>query len=121
MERELDAKGYRRSPTGAPDFWVLYGAAIRQKSDYSKLNGGSGYAPAWGRGLWADEELGKRGLYVRTYEEGTLIIDVVDAATSRLVWRGSAQAEVSGTNTERKKEARLRSAVRRILARFPPR
>jgi hypothetical protein len=31
---------------------------------------------------------------VQEYTEGTLILDVLDAATKSLVWRGTAQAEV---------------------------
>jgi hypothetical protein len=57
---------------------------------------------------------------VHEYTEGTLILDVLDAATKSLVWRGTAQAEVLPSVDVSTREARIREAVRRILERFPP-
>ena len=57
---------------------------------------------------------------VHEYTEGTLILDVLDAATKSLVWRGTAQAEALPSVDVSTPQARIREAVRRILERFPP-
>ena len=54
------------------------------------------------------------------YQEGSLILDFVDAKTKELIWRGSAKAEVQNVNTAKKSEKVIRKAVKAILKKFPP-
>lgn len=66
-------------------------------------------------GVWADYETG-----VRQYTEGTLHVDVIDAARNQLVWEGVAQRRLSeGDFTFEPDE--VEQAVRRVFARFPRR
>ena len=58
--------------------------------------------------------------YVREYDEGTLIIDIVDAGSNELVWRGAAQGEVNLAASPQEREQRAQDAVQRILEDFPP-
>lgn len=120
VNKKLTARGFKSNAGLEVDFWVVYHVAIRKKLEYSKLPIGYDYSPAWGRGQWTDERIGDRGTYVRTFDEGTLVLDIVDAATSRLAWRGIARAEVDAARTPRQKEARLKRAVGRMLNGFPP-
>ena len=53
------------------------------------------------------------------FATGALIIDFVDADTNRLVWRGWATATVP-KGREEPDPNRIRDAVRKILAEFPP-
>ncbi len=117
LEKHLAARGYQRSGSGTPDFRVGYHAAVEDKVDVRTINRASGYGPGWGagRGLMTSDT------YVREYEQGTLILDVVDSRSNRLVWRGSAQAEVYSYSTPEQREARIDDAVAQILERFPPR
>lgn len=55
---------------------------------------------------------------VRSYQEASLIIDVIDAGTHQLVWRGWTSTELNQHNYSR--EA-VDDAVARILREFPPR
>lgn len=120
VNRKLAARGFKSTTDLEVDFWVVYHVAIRKKLEYSTLPIGYDYSPAWGRGQWTDETLGNRGTYVRTFDEGTLVLDIVDARTSRLAWRGSAKAEVDAARSRRQKEARLKRAVGKMLDGFPP-
>jgi hypothetical protein len=91
------------------DFTVAYYASARERLDVTLWD--YGYAPRWGG--W-----GRRpGYTARPFTEGTLIVDVVDARTSELLWRGRASAEVSDEPAAFR--ARLREAVDRIVSRFP--
>ena len=59
--------------------------------------------------------------YVRDYDEGTLLIDVIDPATMQLLWRGSGTGVVDPQASPEKREQRINEAVEQILADFPPR
>ena len=54
------------------------------------------------------------------YQVGTLILDVVLAHDRQLIWRGSASDEVYPDLSPEAREKRIRSAVEKILAPFPP-
>lgn len=56
-------------------------------------------------------------LDARTHREAYLIIDIIDADTGRLVWRGWAGARLQPANFSKRAVART---VQHILTRFPP-
>ena len=70
--------------------------------------GGSGYvSPSFYDGYWT----------TRVIRDGTLIVDLIDATTQQIVWRGWT----GGRNPEGYfSEAQVRESVSRILALFPP-
>ena len=57
---------------------------------------------------------------VSEYEQGTLVIDIVDAARNTLVWRGAGEARLRSDPTPDQISQRVREAVAEILGRFPP-
>jgi hypothetical protein len=130
VESQLAAQGYEKQVSGTPDFFVGYHAAVEKKLDvitiddyYSHASvGGPGYRPGsslvyghQGR-TWG----GSSQTHVVQYDEGTLILDIVDPQTRKLLWRGSAQAEVNLSGSPEKKQEKVNEAVRRMLERFPP-
>ena len=54
------------------------------------------------------------------YDEGSLIIDLLDPTSRRIMWRGVIQAELSRDSTPEERTARIDAAVRKILTKFPP-
>lgn len=57
---------------------------------------------------------------VRTVTEGTLVVDVIDTATNRLVWEGRVtQAIERGARLANRQ--RIRAAVEALFADFPRR
>jgi hypothetical protein len=44
----------------------------------------------------------------------------VDAKSKKMIWRGSAKAEVQNVDTPDKSEKLINSAVHEILKKFPP-
>jgi len=63
---------------------------------------------------------GGHGVDVYQYEEGTLILDIVDAKSNELIWRGTATGVVNPDATPEQKEKQIREAVTKVLAHFPP-
>jgi len=62
------------------------------------------------------------GARLEVYDEGTILIDFVDARTNRLVWRGWAERSIDGVVDDQEwMEQTIDEAVARILDRLPTR
>ncbi len=119
VEKELTAKGYAPRAHGAPDFLVTFHAIVEDKVYAHVINdyyGGYGYAGYYG---YRRTRTGPR-VETYQYKQGTLIIDVIDAAARKVVWRGTVEGEVDMYKDPQKRIERLNEAVRRALAQFPP-
>jgi hypothetical protein len=57
---------------------------------------------------------------VYQYNEGTLIVDIVDAKTNQLVWRGTATKTIDESASPEQREANLKEVVSRIFEKYPP-
>jgi len=116
VDEALSAKGYAKVQRGA-DFLVGWHLSLQGKVDVTTVNSYYGYGYGrWRRGGVAVAQ----NTRVREYDEGTLIIDIVDAASNELVWRGSAQGEVHAQASSEERSERVRSAVQKVLADYPP-
>jgi hypothetical protein len=108
VEKQLAAQGIVLAPSGQPDLLVHYHANVARRIDVNRVDSSYGYCAA-GECPAAME-----------YEAGTLVLDVIDARTNRLIWRGWAQRSVEDVLDDRDRMARLiREAVSRMLQRFP--
>jgi len=67
---------------------------------------------------WAIPPFNAATQSLEIYEQGTLIVDI--AGGDRVVWRGSAKAEIDRQLDGEKRDARIESAVRDMLKKFPP-
>ena len=114
VDDALEAKGFRKADSGTPDFKVHTLASVTQRIQTQPVSIGVGYA--WRYGYVAAGD----GVEISTYDEGTLVVDVISAATGSLVWRGTARAAVQRDRTPEQREARIREAAFKILERFPP-
>lgn len=118
VETVLTEKGYQKVDA-APDFFLVYHAAVSKEIGVATSS-----TPAYPAGyygwyytappMWVDQS------YSYTYNQGTLILDVVDAKNEKLIWRGSAQANVDDPNTQQQRKNLMNEAVRGMLANFPP-
>lgn len=64
---------------------------------------------------------GGRNIDVYSYTEGQLIIDLVDASSMQLVWRGSGTKVISQSQkSPEQMQAAIDEAVMKIMASFPP-
>ncbi len=72
------------------------------------------YSP-WGYGYWSGYSYGYT--QVRSYKQGTLVLDIVDAHTHQLVWTGTLEGEVKSANPP---GDRVEKSVAKLLKNFPP-
>jgi len=64
---------------------------------------------------------GSRQIDVHQYTEGTLIIDLVDAETKSLVWRGSGTGVVEKVQRSPEEQQRkVNDVIMQIMVNFPP-
>src|SRR5262245_4137696 len=115
VDEGLQAKGFTMADEASVDFKVHAMASITERIRTQPVSMGVGYA--WPHGYVGAVE----GVEVTSYEEGTLIVDVIAPATKSLMWRGTARAAVERDRTPEQREARIREAVGKILEPFPPR
>lgn len=108
----LEGKGYRLVDEN-PDFYVTYHTAQnereRRSASYIQIGYGR-YDPFFGTGVLLD-------MTPRSFQEGTLIVDIVDARTDQLIWRGWRDAYLTQHNFE---QEQVNEAVSHILSAFPP-
>jgi hypothetical protein len=123
VDTELAARGFRKVSSD-PDFLVAYHVSLDKRRSVQTLNSYYGYGPGWGYGYGASYRPGYWGgapeTYVYEYEEGTLILDIVNPENKELIWRGSAQDEVNFKSTPEKDQTQLNEAVQQMLENFPP-
>jgi hypothetical protein len=112
VEAELAARGYALVAADQADFRVGYHMSLDQKLDVYTIDRVYGYG-RWGGFTYPET-------YVQEYQEGTLILDFVDARRGNLAWRGWASKPIYEQPSPEESETNVREAVAAILDRFPP-
>lgn len=120
VEKSLAAKGYTRVDGATADFQVSWLGAINKKLRIDTIDhfyspygyGALARDPYWGGGM--------RTTTAREYEEGTLIIDILDPVHHTLVWRSAGTDRLEGSNDPAKANQDMDDAVATIMANFPP-
>lgn len=113
IKTELFAKGYTISDKA--DFGVALMFSSKTKTNVQSYGYGYGYGGWGGHGMY-----GTGGVDVTQYEQGTLIIDVIDMSNQKLVWRGTGSGAMSDSPSVETRTENINNAVNQILAQFPP-
>ncbi len=104
----FERRGLTQAPEGQGDVIVLVHGGIEERVDIRDWGFNYGRFYRWGWGGGGPYELSQ-------YREGTLLVDVFDAQSKELIWRGSAVGEVVGPpNLDR-----ARAALNTIINRYP--
>ncbi len=118
VERQLAGKGFVKSEDGTSAFLVRYQYTLRQKIESDGAGGGIGFGiGSFGR--HGGVAIGT-GNNLREYDEGTLTIDFVDAASQILLWRGTGTQRFREYKDPEKASRDINTLVEKILAQFPP-
>lgn len=117
VERELGARGFRKVVDRTPDFYVHYQLSSQQKLDSTGVRTSIGIG-SYGRG--GGIAIGTGTPAVRQVEEGTLVIDFVDAGSRNLVWRGTGSGRLDPSATPDEVTAGVDATVAEILQQYPP-
>jgi hypothetical protein len=121
---QLRLKGYEALSEGTPDFYVAYHVGLKDSSPsisaqyYS--DGMAGHAFVHSADTRTAGKSPPPANDPPSYLTGSLLIDIVDAASQKLVWRGSAAGEVDPGLTSQQRDERTKAMVQKILSHFPP-
>ncbi len=112
-------RGYSRTEHPADaDFLVTYHTASRERlRDRGGFSIGLGIGRPWRHGYGSMHVGDHYFPRIEGYQEGTLIIDVLNADTRDLMWRGWVRNTVDAQNYT---DEAIAAAVSEIIAEFPP-
>lgn len=115
VDRTLAAKGIRKVSVEEASFLVNYYISLEHKIRVDTIPVSNyGYRGAGWRGGRLVEAR------VHQYDEGTLILDLVDPQKNELLWRGSGSTRVGSTSTPQARKKKIDEIVTAMLATFPP-
>jgi hypothetical protein len=119
LVRALEGRGYEPNRQG-PDFLVAYYAGTKEKFDTTYWVPGPWRYTYWGfRDRWAWPYYGwaPAVAQVEEHTEGSVVVDVIDAKTHQLAWRGQGVAQVADDPQQYAKD--LARAVDDIMKKYP--
>jgi hypothetical protein len=109
VEQRLEEKGLQKVDSLSADLLLHYHAAVDERFNVYTADRVYGIAPPYG---YEDQ--------VVVYEEGTLVLDMVDRATSTVVWRGWTQTNIEGLlDDPARLEERIDEGVEMMFQKFP--
>ena len=108
VDAHLALAGLRMNTT-TPDLVVVTHVTTNEPQELQVS--GFGYGPSWGGGSGTAN--------VESYVDGTLILDLYDAHTKKIVWRGVATATASDKPT--KNASKIDKALDKMFEKYPGR
>jgi hypothetical protein len=114
---QLRLKGYTTSGDEKPDFYVAYHVGVKDMVADVTQHFSDEHAP---RLTTRSSSGAPTGGEPQPYTTGTLLIDIIDAASNKLAWRGTAAGEVDPGLTSEERDERIRTIVHEMLSHFPP-
>src|SRR5207342_678189 len=103
VERQLTRRGYVKATAEQPDLTVRHHTRIRQEIKVDPVDQITGYCPG------DDCE-------AFVYETGTLMFDLVETRTGRVVWRAWVEGSVEGiVNNQEWMERKIDDVVARLF------
>lgn len=113
VTRQLEARGLQKADQ--PDLWVNIGMVTEQRTQTRQANFQTDGLPYY---------IGQRNyrwqagdIPVGQYQEGTVTIDLVDAARKELIWQGTTSTILSRKPTRAAKQ--IDEGVADVFAKFP--
>ncbi len=127
IDQELKNKGLTKSSI-TPDFLVNYSIVVEDRTDIQTYNNYNGYYPGFRYGA----SFGTYGQHMNMsyssgsdtqityYQQGTLIIDVINPKTDQLMWRGAADGRLPKNANKQEQDKLIQKYITKILSSFPP-
>lgn len=109
VRQALVGKGWAVADPAAADVTVMVHGASESKTRLTAMYSGGG---------WRFGGMGSGSIEEREYRVGTLLVDIFDAGSKNLLYRGVAQGELA-TSVE-KNEKKIGKAVTKLFKDFPP-
>ena len=113
LDSEMNLKGLSKSET--PD--LLIGFTTKAKEQiYVNTGNNFGWGWGWGFNPWFWGNGGYNSVSTRT--EGTLYVNIIDAATKQLIWQGKGRGGINEFMKNR--DERISLFIHEIVENYPP-
>ncbi|WP_076407905.1 DUF4136 domain-containing protein [Shewanella sp. UCD-KL12] len=119
VDSQLAAKGITITDAAEADILVNYLTKVDKKINVDTFNTNYGYNPYYGS-RWGYSGSMNTQTTVREYEVGTLILDMVNRETGKLIWRGSVADTIRDKNTPEERVEVINKAISAMLVNYPP-
>ena len=116
VSREMEARGYVLSAD--PDLLVNFTVTLRNVQKVSTVPSAGPPAYRYRYGAYGGWPTYSYETWVREYEEGTLLIDLVDARRQQLVWEAAGTGRVTKAKLDNI-EVTINEAVAALFERYP--
>jgi hypothetical protein len=113
LDAQLAAKGLSRVEAATEaDVLVAYHASFDRDLQLS------GFSSGWGGYRFGPARSGSARM--EAILVGTLAVDIVDAASKTIVWRGIATKDIDVTASPEKRDKNIKRAVEKLFKNYPP-
>jgi len=116
FDEAIAAKGWKKVPEGQADVQVLLHGATQTKHDATTFYTGMG--GGYGGYRYGGMSTGSAQTVVNDYTVGTLVVDMFDVKSKSLIFRGTAEDELS--DNPEKNAKKLEKASSKMFKNFPP-
>ena len=109
-------RGLSPAPSGATgDVRVAYYliVTIGENSEYMGYN-----IP--GSVSWVLPPFNPATTRLEVVQRGSIVVDIISPAKQAVIWRGMAQGEIDEGKSDDQRKARIREAIDKVLAKYPP-
>jgi hypothetical protein len=118
VDAQLAAKGWTQVDNDGDVAIVAIKMTKTQKTLETFYDGFGGGGWGWRRFGGYGDSFGDSTTTEHDYKEGTLVVDIFDAKSKQLIWRGSAEDTLS--ESAAKNEKNLDKGVAKMFKEFPP-
>lgn len=110
VDQAIAAQGFTKASATQATYLIAFHTGSQTQTQYNTYG--------YGMGGWYYGGMGMTTTTATQYEQGTLLVDVVDRAKNETVWRGTAKATIDD-NSEVNLD-NLNKATQKLFAKFPP-
>ena len=109
VDSQLTSKGLTKASGDSADIFVGYQIAVDQEKQWNAYGMGGGV------------RFGGMGTATQsTISVGTMVLDMYDPGTKKLVWTGSATKSIDPSSNQEKNQKNLNKAMEKLLKNYPP-
>ena len=109
VEKQMALHHYERAASGTADLLVHYHANMSKTFEVNGVDMREGYC------------YDNCQPTVSEYEQGTIVLDIVDARTNRVVWRGWVQDNMDGVIDDQSRlKAEVTKGITKVMKELPP-
>ena len=109
IDSQLAAKGLTKTDGDKADLFIGYQASIDQEKQWNAYGTGG---LRWGGGMGTATS--------SVISNGTLVLDMYDPSTKKLVWTGRVTKTLDPGANQQKKQKNLDKAMQKLLKNYPP-